>query len=120
MSDLAELAVESGGRTESFTMDAAGPEIYTYLDLVKLIRSVVGSRSWVLPVRPELLNSASRTLGTMLGDVLLTGDEIEGLMNELLLSHQPPACHTSLAAWLESHAATLGRSYASELARHYR
>ncbi len=118
--DLAELAVESGRRTDNFTIDAAGPEIYTFMDLVKLIRSAVGSRSWIVPMRPELLNAASRTLGTMLGDVLLTDDEIAGLMAELLLSHQPPACHTSFAAWIQSNAGTLGRSYASELARHYR
>ena len=118
--DLAELAVESGRRSDNFITDAAGPEIYTYVDLVKLIRSAVGSRSWILPVRPELLNTASRALGTMLGDVLLTGDEIEGLMSELLVSHEPPACHTSFAAWIQSNAAALGRSYASELTRHYR
>jgi NADH dehydrogenase len=117
--DLAELAVESARRTDSFVRDAAGPEIYTYMELVQLIRSAIGSRSWVLSVKPELLKKASRTLGTMLGDVLLTDDEVQGLMSELLLSHEPPACHTGLAAWLQSHAATLGRSYASELARHY-
>jgi uncharacterized protein YbjT (DUF2867 family) len=118
--DLAELAVESGRRTDNFIRDAAGPEIYTYKDLIKLIRSAVGSRSWIVPVQPQMLNSASRMLGTLLGDVLLTNDEIEGLMAELLLSHEPPACHTSLAGWLQSNAATIGRSYASELARHYR
>ena len=118
--DLAQLAVESGRRVDNFVSDAAGPEIYMFMDLVKLIRSAVGSRSWVLPMRPELLNAASRALGAMLGDVLLTDDEIEGLMAELLVSHEPPACHTSFAAWIQSNAATLGRSYASELARHYR
>ena len=117
--DLAELAVEGGNRTDNFIADAAGPEIYTYLDLVKLIRSAVGSKSWILPVGPATLNYASKALSKLLGDVLLTDDEIEGLMAELLVSHAPPTGHTSLAAWIQTYAGTLGRSYASELARHY-
>jgi NADH dehydrogenase len=118
--DLAELAVEGGKRTDNFIADAAGPETYTYMELVKLIRSAVGSRSWILPVRPATLSYASKALSTMLGDVLLTDEEIEGLMAELLVSHAPPMGHTTLAAWIQSNAGTLGRSYASELARHYR
>jgi NADH dehydrogenase len=49
--------------------------------------------------------------------VVITKDEIEGLMADLLYVDAPPAGQTALTDWVKSHADTLGRSYASELAR---
>jgi uncharacterized protein YbjT (DUF2867 family) len=117
--DLAELAVEGGSRTDNYVLDAVGPEIYTYTELVKLIRAVIGSKSLLLHVPPAIVRYACRVLDAMLRDVVLTGEEIEGLMADLLVSHEAASGQTSLAGWLENNAATLGRSYASELARHY-
>ena len=55
----------------------------------------------------------------ILKDVVLTEDEIKGLMADLLVSHRPPTGRTSLETWIKSHAQTIGGTYASELARHY-
>jgi NADH dehydrogenase len=63
---------------------------------------------------------ATRLLGLMLGDVVLTGDELRGLMANLLVSSGPPSGRTALSEWLAANAETAGRSYASELQRHYR
>jgi NADH dehydrogenase len=49
--------------------------------------------------------------------VLLTRDEIAGLMANLLVTSSPPAGTTKLSDWAREHAADLGRRYASELAR---
>ena len=38
----------------------------------------------------------------------------------LLVSNVPPRCKTRLANWLEENKESVGTSYASELARHYR
>ena len=48
---------------------------------------------------------------------MITKDEIEGLMADLLYVDAPPAGPTVLSDWARQHADTLGRSYASELAR---
>jgi NADH dehydrogenase len=48
---------------------------------------------------------------------MLTRDEIEGLMGDLLVTDSPSAGPTLLSEWAREHAATLGRHYASELAR---
>jgi uncharacterized protein YbjT (DUF2867 family) len=117
--DLAELAVGAGQRSDSYTVDAVGPETYTYTELVKMIRSAIGSKSLLLHLAPALVRIASVGLGTMLNDVVLTEDEIKGLMGDLLVSHQAPTARTSLESWIKSHSQTVGRSYASELARHY-
>ena len=118
--DLAELAVDGGQRSDSCTLDATGPESYTYTDLVEMIRNAVGSKSSIVRLPPAMIRLASGVLGAILKDVVLTEDEIKGLMDDLLVSHAQPLGRTSLEGWLKSHAETIGNSYASELARHYR
>jgi NADH dehydrogenase len=56
-------------------------------------------------------------LGLLVGDVVITKEEIEGLMADLLHVDAPPAGHTALTDWVKEHADALGRSYTSELAR---
>ena len=62
---------------------------------------------------------AARALGLLMGDVLLTGDEIRGLMAGLLVSHGPPLGRIAFSQWLGEHAASVGRAYANELQRHF-
>lgn len=118
--DLAELALEYGQRQDNVVMDAVGPEAYPYNDLVELIRGSVGSRSRVVHLPPTLVRIAAWVLGAVVHDVVLTEEEIRGLMADLLVSSQPPTGHTSLRGWIEAHRQDLGAAYASELGRHYR
>ncbi len=117
--DLAELAVESGQRSDSYTLDAVGPETYRYTELVEMIRSAIGSKSLLVHLPPGLVRLASGVLGAILKDFVLTQEEIKGLMADLLVSHGPPTGRTSLEDWIEAHAESIGKTYASELARHY-
>jgi uncharacterized protein YbjT (DUF2867 family) len=117
--DLAALAAEAGHSRENLVMDAVGPEIYEYEDLVRLIRSTVGSRSRIVHVSPTFVRLASWFLGKLVHDVVLTKDEISGLMANLLVSKDPPTGKTSLRAWLQDNAEKIGAVYASELERHY-
>jgi uncharacterized protein YbjT (DUF2867 family) len=118
--DLAGLAVEAGHGGENLVMDAVGPEIYEYDDLVRLIRHTVGSRSRIVHVSPSLVRLAAWFVGKLVRDVVLTEEEVEGLMANLLVSKQPPTGKTSLRAWLRENAGRIGAQYASELQRHYR
>lgn len=118
--DVAELAVQAGHQEESTIQDAAGPEIYTFNQLVRLIAETVCSRTWVVHLRPGLAHFLSRLVGYMMNDVLLTRDEARGLMAELLVSHGPPTGQMRLSHWLELNADLVGKRYASELDRHYR
>jgi len=117
--DMAALAVKVGHERENVVMDAIGPETYKYADLVQLIRSVVDSRSRIIHLSPTLVWLASRVLGLFAHDVILTRDEVSGLMANLLVSKQSPTGEKSLRAWLRENAETIGARYASELARHY-
>lgn len=115
--DLAALAVEQGFGRESITIDAIGPETFTYKGLVKVISETIGKPRTIIPVPPMLGYFAGWVLGKFIGDVLITPEEIEGLMADLLYVDSPPAGETRLTDWLAEHAETLGVDYASELAR---
>lgn len=118
--DLAQLAVEQGERRTTVTIDAVGPEAFDFRELVELVRRAVRSRALVTAVPPWLLLLASRLLGRVVGDVVLTADEIAGLTTNLLVSRAPPTAPTRFTEWLGRHAETLGRTWANELARHFR
>jgi NADH dehydrogenase len=118
--DVADLAVETGRREDNLVVDAAGPEVYTFEELVRLTAEKLGRKVRLVHVRPGLGLALGRLIGRAVGDVLITADEIKGLMTNLLVSPGPPTCLTRFSAWLERNASVLGIRYASELARHYR
>ncbi|HVP10399.1 MAG TPA: NAD-dependent epimerase/dehydratase family protein [Phycisphaerae bacterium] len=118
--DLAAMAIDCAGRTGNLTIDAVGPEKFTYEQMVRLVRQAVGGLARVIHVSPDHGLLAGKVVGGMVGDVPITREEIEGLMAGLLVSHHPPTCPTPFSLWLARHADELGRQYASELERHYR
>jgi NADH dehydrogenase len=115
--DLASLAVEQGKKRENTVINAIGPETFTYRELVARIGQLIGRERPIVPVSPWFGYIVGRLLGTLVGDVVITKDEIEGLMANLLCVDAPPAGPTSLTEWVKAHADTLGRKYTSELAR---
>jgi NADH dehydrogenase len=118
--DVAEIAVRAGGSDENIEVDAAGPEVYAFNELVELIKKAVGSTARIIHMGPETTLMATGLVGRLLGDVLITRDELYGLMDNLLVSGQPPGGRVSLGEWLRENADSVGRQYASELKRHYR
>jgi NADH dehydrogenase len=118
--DLARLAVEQGESRTAVTLDAVGPEALGFGELVRMVRRAIGSRALVTPVPPWLLLLASRLLGPLVGDVVLTADEVAGLTTNLLVSKAPPTAPTRFTEWLREHADELGRAWANEIDRHFR
>jgi NADH dehydrogenase len=117
--DLAELVVRAVYSDSDALTDAVGPETFSFRELVTLIGETIGRPRPLLPVPPGLLLLAARLLSLLLGDVLLTRHEIDGLMAGLLVSTEPPLGRTRLSDWLQANRLTLGTKYASELKRHY-
>jgi len=118
--DLAALALDIGYAKENILWDAVGPDIFTFEELVSLIGSTLGLNRKLLRVSPALALTAARILSLFLGDVLLTPEEVDGLMAGLLVSNEPARCKKHLGDWLEENKRLVGIRYASELARHYR
>lgn len=115
--DLAELAVRQGKSRENALIDAIGPETFTYRELVATIAKILGLRRWIVSMPPTIGYSAGLVLGKLMGDVLITWEEVLGLTDNLLYVSSPPSGTTRLTDWVTDHAHTLGRRYASELAR---
>jgi NADH dehydrogenase len=118
--DVAEIAVGAAAEAENVTVDAAGPDTMTYADLVDSIAIAIQHKRRILFTPPALTLTAGGVLGRFLKDVILTPQELAGLMDEHLVSSEPPRGHRRIEDWLLRAADTLGTSYASELDRHFR
>jgi NADH dehydrogenase len=115
--DLAQLAVEAAGSSENMVRDAIGPETFTYRDLVSLIGKAIGRERPMVSIPPWLGAAVGRFIGMVVGDVVVTREEVAGLMQNLLLTSSPPAGKTALSKWVLEHRESLGYRYSSELAR---
>lgn len=118
--DVARICVEAGCGRGNLVVDAAGPETFTFEEMVRLIARRVGSRPVFVHVPPPVALMLSKAVGTAVRDVLLTGEELEGLMAELVVSRSAPLGRIGFGEWLQQNGRTLGLRYASELGRHYR
>lgn len=115
--DLARLAVEQGQDQTNRIINAIGPETFTYRELVSTIGTIINKNRPIISVSPSVGFWVGRILGKLMGDILITRDEIAGLMQELLYVNSPPVGTTRLTDWAKEHASTLGLHYASELRR---
>ncbi len=117
--DMAELALRAGKATANEVLDAVGPEIFSFDELLDLVARAVGSRALRLHAPAGLALGLSQLVGAVLGDVVLTSDEVKGLSAGLLVSSAPPTGWTHLQAWLFANREAVGKHYHSELKRHY-
>jgi NADH dehydrogenase len=117
--DVADLIVEGVYSKDRYIVDAVGPEAYTFGELVNRVGEKVGARRPLISVPPRLALLAAQFLSLFVNDVMLTPEEVDGLMANLLVSKEPPRCKTKFSAWLEENKSSIGAKYASEIAKHY-
>jgi len=115
--DMATLMINSASNSESQTLDAVGPESYTYRELVKLIGTTVGVSKPIIPVPPTLGYLVSKLVNRAVDDVVITREEISGLMRGVLDSDAPDAGATKLSEYIKQHKHILGCRYANEIKR---
>jgi NADH dehydrogenase len=118
--DVAEMAVRAGHQDDNIVLDAVGSETYTYEELVRMIASQINSRARIVHVRPGMVLFLGRLIGCALRDMVITRDEIDGLMSNLLVSESEVTAPTILSKWLAENADKIGRRYISGLERRYR
>jgi uncharacterized protein YbjT (DUF2867 family) len=117
--DLASICTNAARAGGNLVVDAAGPETMSFDELVTLIRDAIGARALVVHVPAPIMGLAARALGLVVRDVVLTTDEIDGLLAGLLVSHEPPLGEIAFTDWLDHNRESVGRRYANELRRHF-
>jgi NADH dehydrogenase len=118
--DVAELAVRAGHQEENVIVDAVGPETFTFDELVRLVAATIHSKARIIHLRPGSALLLAKVIGCLVRDVVLTREEIDGLMANLLLSKSPATGQALLSDWLRQNAGRVGARYASELSKHFR
>ncbi|MCD6133481.1 MAG: NAD(P)H-binding protein [Deltaproteobacteria bacterium] len=117
--DVAEIAVKLGHREENIIVDIAGPEVFTYDQLVHLIARSINSRAKIIHLPPEITLFIGKILGYILKDVTINRNEMRGLMSNLYISKHPLIGKTCISQWLKQNAEKIGTRYISELKRYY-
>src|SRR5436309_10590978 len=118
--DVADLAVFAATQKDNLVMDAVGPEIYTFDALVRALAEAISSRARVVHMSLAVAMLGVGGAGRLGRGVVLTCDELRGLMENLLVSNGPPTGRRRLSEWLAINGELLGRRYANELDRNYR
>jgi NADH dehydrogenase len=119
--DYVELLVAAGTSAEGCAeMDAVGPDVFEFRELVAAVRRAIGARCLVAGLPAPLALAGAGVFGLLVRDVVLTRSEVHELMSGVLVSRGPSTCPTPLASWLRDAAPTLGRTWSSELGRHFR
>lgn len=115
--DLAAAAVAKAGETRTEIVQAIGPETFTYRELAGTVRDILGLHTPIVGVSPGLGYWGCRLVGWFVKDVVITREEIRGLMEDRLYVDAPPLGTTRLTDWICGHRDTLGLRYTSEMAR---
>jgi NADH dehydrogenase len=115
--DLAEAVVLQAHERTNSMIDAVGPETFHYRDMVEMIAEAIGVRPRIVFLPPALAYQATRIVGWFVDDVVITREEIRGLMEERLYVNSGPLGATKLSEWVRANRLRLGLKYTSEMAR---
>jgi len=118
--DVADLLVELGLTDEAAEIDASGPDVYEFNDLVRLVAAGIGRPARLLHLPAPVVLATTRLIGLVVHDTVLTRDEITELTASVLTSRAAPTCPTRLPDWLAQNGDRLGRRWSSELERNFR
>src|SRR4029450_8023868 len=117
--DVAAIAVAAGRREDDVVLDAVGPETCTFEELVGLIANTVGHRPVIVHVPPRVVLAMAAALGLLVRDVLVTGDELAGLVAELVATDGPATGTVRLSEWLAGDAGEGGRGSGAGVGRRH-
>ena len=118
--DVGSLCANLGSERENRTVDAVGPDTFTFEEMVRAIREAAEVRSRLIHTQPRLAMLGSSIVGTLVRDVVLSKHELGGMMAEDAFTDSATTGARRLVDWLADQGRELGRTYASELERHFR
>jgi len=117
--DMALLLADAAEQQANTIRDAVGPETFTFEELVKLVAKETRASARIVHLPAPAAYLSTRVIGWFTGDVILTWEEYKGLMANLLAPEGPATGKTRLSEWLAANRDSIGKRYASEVARHF-
>ena len=117
VADLAGICANAADGDTNLTLNAVGPETFTYREMIHQMARAMGLRRLIVPLPDFVSLLAGRALGLFLKDIVITRHEISGLRGELMYTGTEPLGTTSFTDWLQSEAEILGRTYTNDLKR---
>jgi len=118
--DLADMAIKSVHEKGNLELNVAGPEDFTFNELVGLLEKESGTFSFVFHASPTIALLCAKAIGKiLLHDTVLTKDEMDSLIEGLLESQNPERGNIRFSDWLKGNKNIAGERYAHELRRHY-
>ena len=118
--DMARLIVDAVDQSGNSVLNAIGPETFTFEGLVRLIAQQLGNSVRLVHLPMTLAYLSTLVSGWFVGDTILTWEEYQGLMGDLLAPSGISSGQTRLSQWLADNRERVGTRYASEVARHYK
>ncbi len=118
--DAGRILADFAMSREDVTRDVAGPEQLAFRDVVAKTKAAMRKHRVVVPMPGWLAAAAAKAVSPLVHDVVLTRYELGGLRAGLLVSSEPPLGSTGFSTWIAQHGSAMGRTYHSELARHFR
>jgi NADH dehydrogenase len=115
--DMARLLIEHANKTGNVTVDAVGPECFSYIELVDVLADILQLRRPIMRIPSPIAFACTKLLNPIVKDVIITREEVKGLMRGLLDSENPATGSIKLTDWAREHRDTLGKRYASEVGR---
>lgn len=97
--DVAEICVRCAPGGSDEAIDAVG-KTFTLKELVRLIARAIGRRTLILHVPPAAALVAATAIGRAVSDVVVTKDELEGLMAGLVTTEGPATGIRAPTDWL--------------------
>ena len=115
--DMAALLIEHAEGTGNTVIDAVGPDSFSYIELVRTLAEILQVRRPIMRIPSLIAFAFSKLLNPFVKDVIITKEEVKGLMRGLLDSDKPATGTIKLTDWARQHRDTLGHHYASEVGR---
>jgi len=119
LADAARIAADAGESHGDVDVDAAGPEVFSFAEYLRVLAGAQGVRPRWVPVPGWLALAGISAIELFLRDTVLSREELAGLEQELLVSRRAPLGRESVRAWLLGNGDGLGRMYVNDRRRHF-
>ena len=117
VADYAETVAQAVHSQRVFVKDATGPDRVDFADLIGFTSKVIGTRTRVIYLPLRACQALYAIASRLMGETILTLDELKGLSRNRLDSLEDPTGTVSLFDYIRTNATDLGKKFLREPVR---